>query len=202
MSLPPLLRVDGSDPAASEWSTALLAMLRLEVTGRHPGGEAMLARLADILIIQAIRTFLVSVSDADHPSVGGLRDSRIAKAIRLCHADPARPWTVEDMASEVAMSRSSFAAVFRQLTGESPMRYLTRCRLASAASHLAATELTVFGVAQRVGYDSEASLTKAFTRAFGVAPGAYRRRLRRKTDVEAVHLVADVPANGNGHPID
>ena len=107
-----------------------------------------------------------------------MRDPRIAKAIRLVHADPGRRWAVEDLASEVAMSRSAFAERFRHLTGESPMRYVTRCRLARAASFLAQDRSTLFEVARRTGFNSKASFTRAFSRAFGMSPGAYRRRLR------------------------
>jgi AraC-like DNA-binding protein len=193
-SLPPILRLDGRDPATREWVEALLAMLRREVNLPLAGGEAMLARLADLLIIHAIRTFLVSLADGDHAHLGALRDPRIAKAIRLFNADPARSWTVEKMASEVAMSRSSFAASFRQLTGESPMRYLSRCRLARAASYLAAGELTVFAIAHHVGYESEASLTKAFSRAFGTAPGAYRKQVKERSGLERAWIAPKLPA--------
>jgi AraC-like DNA-binding protein len=198
LSLPPLLRLEGGDPAMSEWLGALLAMLRREVDHRLPGGDAMLARRADILITQTIRTFLISLADADHPQLDGLRDARVAKAMRLFHLDPAHPWTVDTMAAEVAMSRSAFAAAFRQLTGESPMRYLTGCRLARAASQLAGGERTVFAIAQGVGYDSEGSLTRAFTRTFGIAPGAYRRRLRQHRDTSPLRSMPEVPGEPNG----
>jgi AraC-like DNA-binding protein len=201
MSLPPLLRLERNDPATAEWVKALLAMLQHEVSHQQPGGGAMLARLADILITQAIRNFLISLANTDQPHFGALRNPRIAKAVRLFQSDPSRPWTVEDMANEVAMSRSSFAAAFRQLTGESPMRYLTRCRLARAASHLASGDMTVFAIAREVGYDSEASLTKAFSRTFGVAPGAYRKRLREGSDLKVVEILPEVIADGNGDTV-
>lgn len=191
LSLPPLLRLDAGDPRSAEWLDTLLSMLRLEVAHVRPGADAMLARLADLVITQAIRAFLTSFA-ADDPQLGALRDRRIAKAIRLLHADPSRPWTVEDMAAEVAMSRSGFAATFRQLTGESPVRYLTRCRLATAAASLANTDQTMFAIAQQVGYDSETSLAKAFTRTFGITPGAYRRRAREPLGGEPIQLVPEI----------
>jgi AraC-like DNA-binding protein len=77
------------------------------------------------------------------------------------------------------------------------MRYLTRCRLARAAADLASGEMTVFAVAQDVGYDSEASLTKAFSRTFGIAPGAYRKRVRERSDIGLVQRVPEVPDNRN-----
>jgi AraC family transcriptional regulator, alkane utilization regulator len=178
LAMPPLLRRGGEDPTTVAWREALLEVLRIEVRQPRPGTDAVLARLADLLLTQAIRAYLLSLADADQPQVGAMRDPRIAKAIRLVHADPAHSWAVEDLASEVAMSRSAFAERFRQLTGEPPMRYVTRCRLARAASFLAQERSTLFEVARRTGFASEASFTRAFSRAFGMAPGAYRRRLR------------------------
>ncbi len=187
LAMPPLLRHGGEDPTTVAWREALLEVLHLEIRQPRPGTDAILARLADLLLTEAIRAYLLSLADADQPQVGAMRDPRIAKAIRLVHADPARSWAVEELASEVAMSRSAFAERFRQLTGEPPMRYVTgeppmryvtRCRLARAASFLAQDRSTLFEVARRTGFASEASFTRAFSRAFGMAPGAYRRRLR------------------------
>jgi AraC family transcriptional regulator, alkane utilization regulator len=178
LAMPPLLRLEGEDQTTVAWREALLEVLHVEVRQPRPGTDAILSRLADLLLTQAIRAYLLSLADADQPQVGAMRDPRIAKAIRLVHADPARSWAVEELASEVAMSRSAFAERFRQLTGEPPMRYVTRCRLARAASFLAQDRSTLFEVARRTGFASEASFTRAFSRAFGMAPGAYRRRLR------------------------
>lgn len=178
-ALPPVLLLEGGNPATADWFDALLTMLRVEVAVPRSGAEVVLARLADMLVTQTIRSHLESLISNRESAVGGLRDPRIAKAIRLAHTNPAHPWTVEELAAEVAMSRSAFASAFRQLTGETPMRYVTRCRLTLAASCLADGSLSVFEVARRSGYDSEASLTKAFSRHFGMAPGAYRRKLRQ-----------------------
>lgn len=195
LSLPPVLRLSGSDPRSRQWVDAFLTLLRVESDQYRPGSQVMLARLADVLVTQTIRTFIASLTDTDRPTLATFRDPRIARAIGLFNSDPAHPWTVEDMASEVAMSRSSFAAAFRQVTGESPIRYLTRCRLARAASLLASCDLTVLAIAQEIGYDSEASLARAFSRAFGSAPGAYRRQMREHGTAELVQFVADVPSD-------
>jgi AraC-like DNA-binding protein/mannose-6-phosphate isomerase-like protein (cupin superfamily) len=178
LAMPPILRVGDGDGEGSDWRHALLALLRAEVAEPRPGTETILARLADIMVTQAIRSYLVSLAHVDRPQVAALRDPRIAKAIRLIHATPEHPWTVEDLASEVAMSRSAFASRFRQMTGESPMRYVIRCRLARATAYLAEEGSTVSEVARRTGYESEASFNRAFSRTFGVAPGAYRKLLR------------------------
>ena len=178
LAIPPVLRIHRNDPADADWLSGLLASLRAEVADPRPGAAAILAVLADLLVTQVIRSYLLDLVNADQPVIGGLRDPRIAKAIRLAHADPAHAWTVEELAAEVAMSRSGFAASFRQLTGESPMRYVTRCRLARAASYLADDGISVSEIAARTGYDSESSFSKAFAKHFGMAPRKYRRRLR------------------------
>ncbi len=180
LAMPPVLRLRGREPSTSAWLDQLLAMLDVEVQRPRAGSDAVLARLADIMLTQAIRTHLLSLVDGEEPGVRALRDGRITKAIRLVHADPARPWTVDELAVEVAMSRSAFADRFRHLTGEPPMRYVTRCRLSRAASYLADEGATLLDIAIRSGYDSEASFTRAFSRHFGMAPGAYRRRIRER----------------------
>jgi transcriptional regulator GlxA family with amidase domain len=103
-----------------------------------------------------------------------LRDRQIATAIGLIHSQPERGWTVGELAAEVALSRSTFSSRFRQLVGESPLRYLTRTRLAHAAALLRTTDASLAQVAGRAGYATEFSFGKAFKRVFGVAPGAYR----------------------------
>jgi AraC-like DNA-binding protein len=192
-ALPPVLRLEGNDPATADWLDALLTMLRVETAVPRSGADVVLARLADVVITQTIRGYLESFTEGDRPPVGGLRDPRIAKAIRLAHTNPAHPWTVDELAAEVAMSRSAFASTFRHLTGETPMRYVTRCRLALAASYLAEGGLSVFEVARRSGYDSEASLAKAFSRNFGMAPGAYRRRMKQPPVVNSPAALGDQP---------
>jgi transcriptional regulator GlxA family with amidase domain len=108
--------------------------------------------------------------------VRALRDPQIARAVHLIHARPEEPWTVERLATEVGYSRSAFAARFRELVGESPMGYVTRARLAAAATLLERTGLSIGEVARRTGYSSQASFARAFKRAFGIGPGRYRRR--------------------------
>ena len=177
MNIPPVLRIQRSDPAATDWLDGLLRLLRAELSQPKPGAGAVLSALTDTLVTQIIRSHLLSFGDSEQAEIAGLRDSRVAKAVRLAHDDPSRAWSVDELAAEVAMSRSAFASIFRDLTGESPMRYVTRCRLARAASYLADGGISVAAIARRTGYDSESSFTKAFSRQFGMAPGAYRRSL-------------------------
>jgi transcriptional regulator GlxA family with amidase domain len=113
------------------------------------------------------------VEGVDRPA---LRDPHVAAAVQLVHGQPQRPWTVGGLAAEVALSRSAFAARFRELVGEPPMRYLVRARLVHAAGLLHTTDLGLGEIARRTGHESESSFSRAFKRVFGIAPGAYRGR--------------------------
>jgi transcriptional regulator GlxA family with amidase domain len=124
------------------------------------------------MVLQALRSALAA---ADAVQIEALRDPEIASAIRLIHAQPDEPWTVERLAAEVGYSRSAFASRFRARVGETPIAYLTRSRLAIAATQLDRTRLSIADIARRAGYANEASFGRAFRRAFGVAPAAYRR---------------------------
>jgi AraC-like DNA-binding protein len=139
------------------------------------GGEAVITRLADVLIIQAIRWWMESDPDAQTGWLGALRDDQIGRALGLIHGDPAHPWTVATLADELAMSRSAFAARFTELVGEPVMRYVTRWRMRVAVNALRDEGVTVAELADRLGYRSEAAFARAFKRVTGVAPGAVKR---------------------------
>ena len=123
-------------------------------------------------MIQAIRHWITTDSAATTGWLGALGDPLIGHAIAMVHREPERSWTVADMASGVAMSRSSFAARFSELVGEAPMRYVTRWRMHLAVDLLTEEGLTVAAVAERLGYTSEASFARAFKREVGRAPGS------------------------------
>jgi AraC-like DNA-binding protein len=141
----------------------------------RPGGEAVITRLADVLIIQAIRWWMESDPSAQSGWLGALRDDQIGRALSLIHGDPSRDWTVAALADELAMSRSAFAARFTELVGEPVMRYVTRWRMRVAVNALRDEGATVAELAERLGYRSEAAFARAFKRVTGVAPGAVKR---------------------------
>jgi AraC-like DNA-binding protein len=138
------------------------------------------ARLAEILLIQALRARVAAKAPGDDHTHGlcALADPAIGTAMRLIHARPAEDWTVERLAREVAMSRSAFAARFAELVGMPPLQYLTHWRMTEAAQRLRDGGESVAQVAERVGYANAAAFMKAFTRVHGVGPGTYRRRNR------------------------
>jgi len=107
--------------------------------------------------------------------LAGVRDAQVGRALASLHAEPGRAWTVEELARKVALSRSALAERFSSLVGESPMQYLTRWRLALAAQMLRSSREAIVRVAERSGYESEASFNRAFKREFGIPPAAWRK---------------------------
>jgi AraC-like DNA-binding protein/mannose-6-phosphate isomerase-like protein (cupin superfamily) len=173
-ALPSVLRIPGRAGRPVEWLEASVRLLRGEMPVCEPGAEEIVTRVTDVLVAQAIRVHLLD----NGRDVAVLGDPQIGAAVRLIHADPARPWTVTELAARVALSRSAFSSRFRALTGESPMRYVARFRLAHASELLRASDTPLAGVARSSGYGSEASFSRAFQRWFGTTPGSYRRRAR------------------------
>jgi AraC-like DNA-binding protein len=176
--LPRVIHVEASSSphlAMTDWIQSTLRLMAAEAKELRPGGETVITRLADILVIQAIRSWIERDPAAQTGWLGALQDWQIGRAIALIHRDPARPWTVASLASEVAMSRSAFAARFTELVGEPAMRYVTRWRMHIAVNRLKEDHAALGELAGRLGYRSEAAFSRAFKRFMGVSPGAIRR---------------------------
>lgn len=157
---------------------ALASLLDREILTRAPGAEGVGGKLADLLLAQVVRRQLAS-STTPLGWLKGLADPEIAGALSAFHRAPAHPWTVESLAREAGMSRSRFAARFREVTGHAPLDYLTRHRMFRAAGELATRRIPLAELAAAAGYRSEAAFSKAFRRWSGHAPTDYRRRLAR-----------------------
>jgi AraC-like DNA-binding protein len=175
-SLPSLIHIEGSRSTRSDWMRATLELMAEEIQRRQPGGDAVVSRLCDIVVIQAIRTWIERDPGSRTGWLGALSDPQVGGAIAKIHADPAHDWSVASLADEMAMSRSAFAARFTDLVGEPAMTYVTRWRMIVADDLLKTTDATVASVAGQVGYDSEAAFSRAFKRVTGVTPRAARRR--------------------------
>ena len=175
-ALPPSILV-GADGSGAEWIQSTLRLLAAEARHPRPGGEAVITRLADIIVIQAIRAWLEADPSARTGWLGALRDPQIGRAIALVHADPARSWTVAALAEELAMSRSAFAARFTELVGEPVMQYITGWRMHLAFAALQNGDAAVAQLAEELGYRSEAAFARAFKRVIGTPPGAVRRQM-------------------------
>ena len=174
-ALPAVVHLRAAAPENQDWLPAIIKLLRREVQSDAPGTDAVIARLSEVLITQALRACLLRLDGLRPDSVGGLKDQKIAAALRLIREQPGRDWTITELASAVAMSRSAFAAGFERLIGRPPMRFIANYRLSRAAQYLRGTPATLLEIAQDTGYETEASLSRAFKREFGLAPGAYRR---------------------------
>jgi AraC-like DNA-binding protein len=171
---PPALVIRGTGGRPVAWLSATLELLSAEAAADTPGAQEVVTRLADVLLTQALRTGLSQLAPSGGTGMLALGDQQIASAIKLIHSHPEHGWTVRELAGEVALSRSAFSARFRGLVGESPLRYITRTRLAHAAALLRTTDASLAQIAARAGYGTEFSFGKAFKRTFGIAPGAYR----------------------------
>ena len=185
-ALPAMLVIRGSRGRPVPWLAATLAMLSAETASEAPGAEEVVTRLADALLTQTLRLALLDLQANDDARVRALGDPQIARAIALIHGQPERTWAVGELASEVALSRSEFAARFRDLVGESVLRYLTRTRLARAAVLLRTSDASLAQIAARTGYGTPFSFGKAFKRMFGIAPGAYRGQANGRPNLELV----------------
>ncbi|UCU99394.1 AraC family transcriptional regulator [Acidovorax radicis] len=168
--LPQVVQVRG-EPAL----TTLVSLIYAEFRARRPGRDVVLARLLDVLLIEALRS--APGSAASPGLVRGLADDRLAVAMRRMHEQPSASWTVAELAREAAMSRSAFFARFSRLVGVTPMEYLLGWRIALAKS-LLREGVTVGDVAARVGYSSASAFSVAFTRNVGRPPAHFARRDR------------------------
>jgi len=157
------------------WLQSTIRFIAQEARQRLPGSETVITRLADILVIQAIRTWIESVREEEHGWIAALHDRQIGTAMSLMHRHPERHWRVETLAREIGMSRSGFSARFTALVGESVLQYLTELRIQLAHRELRETSDTLAKIAERVGYQSETAFNRAFKRVVGMPPGAVRK---------------------------
>ena len=175
-SLPPMIHVRADSGPSEQWLQSTLQLMACETARAEPGSQAVISRLADVLFVQALRTQMRSACP-EH-GMGWLRaltDIQIGAALRRMHAHPEWAWTVPNLAQEVAMSRSAFAARFKALVGDGPLEYLTRWRMLRAAYLLRESNGSVREIATAVGYATESAFGKAFRRRMSVSPSEYRR---------------------------
>lgn len=179
-ALPRMLHVPLGDGSEASWLIDSLKRGVQESDMPGPGADAMLGRLAELLFVEAIRRYTQSLPPAQVGWLAALRDAHVGRALALLHGDPGRRWTVDDLASEVGVSRTVLGGRFGDLIGEPPMQYLTRWRLAIASHALGSTNEAVSRIAERVGYDSESAFNRAFKREFELPPAAWRRMARTR----------------------
>ncbi|CAN5685829.1 AraC family transcriptional regulator [soil metagenome] len=174
-SLPAVITVATADTPELAWFDSTIRFLADEARNQRPGCETIITRLADILVIQALRSWIDTDPQARTGWLGALRDRQIGRAIVRMHKEPSKAWTIEELAQSVGLSRSAFAARFTQLVGTPVLEYLTRWRIGVASTRLRERDQGLAEVASEVGYSSEASFSRAFKRVTGVSPGSYQR---------------------------
>jgi AraC-like DNA-binding protein len=173
-------------PAAGSTLRATLDLLASEMLRDEPGQQTLLDRLLDVALVQILREYLTARDDAAPGWFRASADERIGTALRALHADPARAWTVAELAEVAALSRSAFARQFTELVGLAPLAYLNDWRMALARERLRDTEARLAAIATALGYASEFSFAAAFKRHHGVAPGRWRGVARsRQTALSA-----------------
>lgn len=173
-ALPPLIHCRGNDGHVVRWLEPTVRLLASEAASSTPGRVTVLNRLAEIVFVQLIRSWIDEVPDGAGGWLRALGDPQVGGALEAIHAEPGSPWTVASLAGRAGMSRSAFAERFRNLVGEAPLEYLTRWRMQKAASLLESGAASVKEVVATSGYASEAAFRVAFKKYMGAPPAAYR----------------------------
>lgn len=169
--LPTVLHARGGG-AATAWIAATAALAAEEAAGDQAGAELLLARVADVLLVQVLRAH---AAGEGRGWLGALADPVLARPLRLLHAEPARDWSVAELARRAGVSRTVLFERFQERLGEPPGAWLLRWRMWLARRALRRAEARVGEVGRAVGYQSEAAFTRAFTRAVGATPSAWRK---------------------------
>lgn len=173
--LPPIFHLQGALLPAHHEIPAVVALLSAELDGSHPGADAVVERLVDVLFHYIVRAWVEQRRATPGTWAAALRDEPLARALAAMHQDVGRPWDVAELAAVGGLSRSAFADKFKRTTGESPAAYLARLRAQRAMALLRTSDLGLEAVAAQVGYANAFAFSKAFKRETGLAPGAYRK---------------------------
>jgi len=175
--LPPLLHLKGGESGTAGWARSTVKHIVSELDRGGTGTIEVANRLVDVLFLHAVRSFLDESAETGNSGwLAAIRDQQIGRALAAIHRDPHRSWTVVSLARHVAMSRTTFAAKFKDLVGEPPQHYFTRLRISAAALRLRSSRDKLNAVAADAGYRSQAAFLKSFKRHMGTTPGEYRDR--------------------------
>ncbi len=177
-SLPPMLHVRTRATENADWLLAAIAQIAAEVDRPRHGGLSMLERLSEITFIEVLRHHIISAQLGERGWLAALADPALARCIALIHAEPVRDWSLQVLASAAGLSRSTLAERFETMLGTSPIRYLRDWRLFLASVALRSTSKGISAIAAESGYGTEAAFNRAFARAFGMPPAAWRQSVR------------------------
>lgn len=174
-SLPRIFKVDVRNGSGSAWLESSLRFAAEEAAVSRAGSATVLAKLSELLFVEAVRRCIDTLPEGEKNWLAGLRDRFVGRALSLLHSQPAYAWTVDELARRVGLSRSALAQRFSDFLGQPPMQYLARWRLQIAAQQLRDGKKSLADVAEHVGYDSEAAFNRAFKREFGMPPATWRK---------------------------
>ncbi len=177
-SLPAVIKSGGPKISDAGWLGQFVRVAVSESANKRAGGESVLAKLSELMFIEVIRRHLEALPPEQAGWLAGLRDPFVGKALSLLHERPANNWTIEELAKHVGLSRSVLAERFTFLVGTPPLHYLAKWRMQIASELLSGGNVNVASVAAEIGYESEAAFSRAFKKAIGVPPSAWRRRAR------------------------
>jgi transcriptional regulator GlxA family with amidase domain len=172
--LPPILKISIRNDASGQWLENSLRYSVDNADASGPGSAAVLAKLSEVLFVDTLRRYIALLPQEQTGWLAGVRDPDVGKALALLHRNPAHPWTIAGLATEVGVSRSVLAERFRRYLSETPIGYLTRWRLQLGAQLLTSTNNGVGEIAAEVGYESEPAFNRAFKREFGLPPARFR----------------------------
>jgi AraC-like DNA-binding protein len=173
--LPPLLKVNLRGSNAGVWLEASLRYALAEAQSPRAGGAGVLAKLAEVLFIEVLRLYMSEQSDSRRGWLAGVADRIVGTVLNSIHKDPARAWTLEELARIAGTSRSVLAERFQHLVGSSPIQYLTQWRMLLASNLLSRSSAPMAQIAEAVGYQTDTAFSRAFRREFGSPPAAWRR---------------------------
>jgi AraC-like DNA-binding protein len=168
----------------NDWLGGYTRQLTEESRLGQAGADTVITRLAELMFIEVVRRYLADLPRGQSGWLAGLRDEVVGRALTLLHGRPAHPWSLPELAREAATSRTSLAKRFGELVGQAPMQYLTQWRMQIAANLLTRSSAKLSWIAAEVGYESEAAFSRAFKKATGTAPGAWRDARRRTPEQE------------------
>jgi AraC-like DNA-binding protein len=174
-ALPRMMIISMRDDARGQWLASSLQFSLAEYAAPNAGASTVLAKLSELMFVEAIRRHTESLPPGQQGWLAGLRDRFVGRALALIHSKPSHAWTVDELAGDVGLSRSALGERFAAVIGVPPMQYLTRWRLQLAADLLHNSRRAIAAIAADVGYDSEAAFSRAFKREHGAAPASWRR---------------------------
>ena len=172
-ALPRLLHLRAGD--ADAWIARFTEQAVAESHAHRPGGEVMLARMSEMMFVDAVRRYADALPDGSAGWLAALRDRFVGRALALMHQRPAHAWSLDELGRHIGLSRSALHEHFVQLVGVPPMQYLAQWRMQAAARRLLESRASIAAIALDSGYESEAAFVRAFKRRIGKPPGAWRR---------------------------